>query len=298
MVKVQKRVANQDVTATKVDGPSSPRDLPLVIIRPSQGWVPLGFHELWEYRELLYFFAWRDIKVRYKQTVLGAAWAVIQPFFTMVVFSIFFGSLAKVPSDGLPYPIFAYCGLLPWHFFSAALTNASTSLVVNEKVITKVYFPRVIVPMSVVLSGLLDFVIAFVVLIAMMLFYNIFPSQAILTLPLFLLLAVLTALGFGLWLAALDVQYRDVRYTIAFLTQFWLFISPVAYPSSMVPERWRLIYGLNPMAGVVEGFRWALLGKSEAPGPLLIISGMIVIVVFISGLFFFRRMEKTFADVV
>lgn len=295
---MQKRLANQDVTEAKVDGGPSAGNVPLVVIRPSQGWVPLRLHELWEFRELLYFFAWRDIKVRYKQTVLGAAWAIIQPFFTMVVFSIFFGKLAKVPSDGLPYPIFAYCGLLPWHFFSYALTNASTSLVVNEKVITKVYFPRVIVPMSVVLAGLLDFVIAFVVLIAMMLFYNIFPSQAILTLPLFLLLAMLTALGFGLWLAALDVQYRDVRYTIAFLTQFWLFITPVAYPSSMVPERWRLIYGLNPMAGVVEGFRWALLGKSEAPGPLLIISGIIVIVVLISGLFYFRRMEKTFADVV
>jgi lipopolysaccharide transport system permease protein len=271
---------------------------PVTIVRPSRGWISPNLRELWEYRELLYFLTWRDIKVRYKQTVLGAAWAIIQPFFTMVVFSLFFGRLAGVPSEGVPYPIFAYCALLPWNYFAGALDRAGNSLVGSANLITKVYFPRLVIPLSAVLAGLLDFAIAFLVLIGMMLFYGITPTAAVLTLPFFLLLALLTALGAGLWLSALNVQYRDVRYTIPFLTQFWLFASPVAYGASLVPERWQVLYGLNPMAGVIEGFRWALLGKAEAPGPLLVISAAVVILLLLGGLFYFRRMEKTFADVV
>jgi len=288
----------KDSTASGSEDLVRSEDLPTVIIRPSRGWIPLRLHELWQYRELLYFLTWRDIKVRYKQTVLGAAWAVIQPFFMMVVFSLFFGKLAKIPSEGVPYPIFAYAALLPWQLFSRALTDASTSLVVSERLITKVYFPRLIVPTSAVLAALVDFAIAFVILIGMMLYYGIVPTIAVLTLPLFLLLLLMTALGVGFWLSALDVQYRDVRYTIPFLTQLWLFATPVVYPSSMVPEPWRALYGLNPMAGVVEGFRWALLGKPEGPGPLLAASAVAMCIVFLGGLYYFRRMEKTFADVV
>ena len=270
----------------------------VTLIRPSRGWVSLKLVELWKYRELLYFLTWRDIKVRYKQTVIGAAWAIIQPFFAMVVFSIFFGQLAKIPSDGIPYPIFTYCALLPWQLFAHALNESSNSLVANQGLITKVYFPRLIIPVAPVLAGLIDFGIAFLVLIGMMLFYGIIPTFAIVTLPLFLILAVATALSVGLWLSALNVQYRDVRYTIPFLTQFWLFATPVAYSSSLVPESWRALYGLNPMAGVVEGFRWALLGKTEGPGALLAVSIIVVVALLIGGLYYFRRMEKTFADVV
>ncbi len=270
----------------------------VTLIHPSRGWISLKLAELWKYRELLYFLTWRDIKVRYKQTVIGAAWAIIQPFFAMVVFSIFFGQLAKIPSDGIPYPIFAYCALLPWQLFAHALNESSNSLVANQGLITKVYFPRLVIPVAPVLAGLVDFGIAFLVLIGMMLYYGIMPTFAVLTIPLFLILAVATALSVGLWLSALNVQYRDVRYTIPFLTQFWLFATPVAYPSSLVPESWRALYGLNPMAGVVEGFRWALLGKAEGPGTLLGVSVMVVIILFIGGLYYFRRMEKTFADVV
>jgi lipopolysaccharide transport system permease protein len=267
------------------------------VIRPSSGWVALNLRDLWNYRELLYFLTWRDIKVRYKQTVLGAAWAVLQPFFTMVVFSVFFGQLARVPSDGIPYPIFSYCALLPWSYFSGALDRAGNSLVGSSHLITKVYFPRLAIPISAVTAGLVDFGIAFVVLLGMMLYYGYAPTTAALTLPFFLLLAVATALAVGLWLSALNVQYRDVRYTIPFLTQFWLFATPIAYSSSLVPERWRAWYGLNPMAGVVEGFRWALLGK-EPPGPLLAVSIVVVVLLLIGGLYYFRRMERTFADVV
>jgi lipopolysaccharide transport system permease protein len=281
----------------KLNGRSA-QSAPSIIIKPQKGWISIGFKDLWRYRELLYFLTWRDIKVRYKQTALGAAWAIIQPFFTMVVFSIFFGRLAKVPSEGTPYPVFTYCALLPWQLFAHALTQSGNSLVANQNLITKVYFPRLVVPISAVLAGLVDFCIAFVVLLGMMFFYRIAPTVAILALPLFLLLAVVTALGVGLWLSALNVQYRDVRYTIPFLTQFWLFATPVAYPSSLVPEPWRTFYGLNPMAGVVEGFRWALLGKSEGPGPLLIVSVFIVLFLLLGGLIYFRRMERTFADVV
>ena len=272
--------------------------LPTFFIRPEQGIAPLGLKELWDYRELLYFLTWRDIKVRYKQTVLGAAWAIIQPFFMMVVFSLFFGRLAHVPSDGLPYPVFAYCALLPWQLFAHALGESSNSLVANERLITKVYFPRLLVPISSVLGGLVDFAIAFVILLLMMAWYGIRPSWAIVALPGFILLAIASALGTGLWLSALNVRYRDVRYTLTFLIQLWLLATPVAYPSSLIPERWRAVYGLNPMAGVVEGFRWALLGKSEGPGALLAVSVVMVILVFIGGLFYFRRMEAEFADVV
>jgi lipopolysaccharide transport system permease protein len=277
---------------------SETTQLPTILIRPPQGWVSLNLRDLWEYRELLYFLTWRDIKVRYKQTALGAAWAIIQPFMTMVVFSLFFGRLAGMASNGLPYPIFAYCALLPWNYFAGALDRAGNSLVGSANLITKVYFPRAVIPLSAVLAGLLDFGIAFLVLIGMMLFYGIVPTAAILTLPLFLLLAMLTALGVGLWLSALNVQYRDVRYALPFLVQFWLFASPVAYPASLVPEPWRVLYGLNPMAGVVEGFRWALLGQAATPGPLLAVSVVMACVLLASGLFYFQKMEETFADVV
>lgn len=270
----------------------------ITVISPSHGWVSLKIDELWKYRELLYFLTWRDIKVRYKQTAIGAAWAIIQPFFAMVVFSIFFGQLAKIPSDGIPYPIFTYCALLPWQLFAHALNESSNSLVANQGLITKVYFPRLVIPIAPVLAGLVDFCVAFLVLIGMMLYYGIMPTFAVFTIPLFLILAVATALSVGLWLSALNVEYRDVRYTIPFLTQFWLFATPVAYPSSLIPEPWRALYGLNPMAGVVEGFRWALLGKAEGPGALLTVSVVVVIVLFIGGLYYFQRMEKTFADVV
>jgi len=273
-------------------------ELPRTTIRPSRGWVRINFRELWDYRELLYFLIWRDIKVRYKQTVLGAAWAVIQPLSTMVVFSIFFGRLARIPSDGLPYPIFSYCALLPWQLFSRALTESGNSLVGSQNLITKVYFPRLVIPLAAVLGGLVDFAIAFLVLLGMMAYYGIVPTTAVATLPLFLLLTLATAVGAGLWLSALNVQYRDVRHTLPFLSQVWLFATPVAYPASLVPGAWRTVYGLNPMAGVVEGFRWALLGTSHAPGRLILISVGVVIVLLVGGVYYFRRMEKTFADVV
>jgi lipopolysaccharide transport system permease protein len=273
-------------------------ELPVLMI--DAGELPPGkqLHDLWAYRELLYFLAWRDFKVRYKQTALGAAWAVIQPFFTMVVFSIFFGYLGKIPSDGIPYPVFAYSALLPWSLFAHALNESSNSLVNNQGLITKVYFPRLIIPIAPLFVGLVDFGIAFVVLLGLMLFYGILPGLALLTAPLFVLLALVTALAVGMWLSALNVQYRDVRYTIPFLTQLWLFATPVAYPSSLLPEPWRSLYGLNPMAGVVEGFRWALLGRTAAPGPLIAVSVGAVLALLLGGLWYFNRMEQTFADIV
>jgi lipopolysaccharide transport system permease protein len=253
---------------------------------------------LWEYRELLYFLVWRDVKVRYKQTVLGAAWAIIQPFFTMVVFSLFFGRLAKMPSDGIPYPIFSYAALVPWTFFASGLSQSSNSLVGSANLITKVYFPRLVMPISSVISGTVDFVLAFIVLLGMMLFYGIVPTINVIWLPLLLLLALVAALGVGLWLSAMNVQFRDVRYVVPFLTQFWLFATPIAYPSSLLSEPWRTLYGLNPMVGVVEGFRWALLGTNTAPGFVIIASSLAALFLLASGAFYFRRMEKTFADVV
>lgn len=284
-------------TTPPPDAPASPA-LPRLHIKPSQGWAELELRDLWEYRELLFFLAWRDIKVRYKQTALGAAWAIIQPVFMMLVFSIFFGRLAKVPSDGIPYPVFAYCALLPWQLFAYSLSESSNSLVGNQNLITKVYFPRLVIPIASVLSGLVDFAVSFCVLLLLMLLFGLTPTWAIVTLPFFVILAIATALGVGLWLSALNVQYRDVRYTIGFITQFWLFATPVAYPSSLIPEKWRWLYGLNPMAGVVEGFRWALLGKSAGPGWLLLVSIGVVILLLVSGMYYFRRMEQTFADVV
>jgi len=267
-------------------------------IEPSRGWASLKLRTVWAYRELLYFLIWRDVKVRYKQTALGAAWAVLQPVLTMVVFSVFFGQLGKIPSDGLPYPIFAYTALLPWQLFAHTLTESGNSLVSNQELITKVYFPRLVIPLSSVLAGLVDFSIAFSVLLGMMYYYGIAPSMAVLTLPLFIMLACATALAVGLWLAALNVQYRDVRYTIPFLTQFWLFATPIAYPASLVPDPYRALYGLNPMVGVVEGFRWALLGQTDALNPSVFVSVLVVGVLLTGGLFYFRRMESTFADVV
>jgi lipopolysaccharide transport system permease protein len=278
----------------------------VLFLRPSHGWSALNLMELWRYRELIYFLIWRDIKVRYKQTALGAAWAIIQPFFTMIVFTIFFGRLAKVPSDNVPYPIFSYTALLPWGLFTKALSDAGRSMIANRAMITKVYFPRLSIPLASVLSGIVDFSIAFVVLIGMMIYYHYTPGNdfqftltaATLTLPLFVLLALGTALGVGLWLSALNVLYRDINYILPFLTQFWLFVTPIAYPASMIPEQWRLLYAINPMTGVVEGFRWALLGTTSAPGPMVLVSTAISVIVLISGLFYFRRMERTFADMV
>lgn len=270
----------------------------VVIIRPTKGWVTINLRELWSYRELLFFLVWRDIKIRYKQTAIGATWAILQPFLTMLVFSIFLGRLAGIPSDGIPYPVFTFTALLPWQLFSYALIESSNSLITNERLVTKVYFPRLIIPLSAVLAGLADFAIAFGVLVVMMLFFRITPSIAVFTLPFFILLAIMTALAVGLWLSALNVQYRDVRYVIPFLNQFWLLATPIAYPSSLIPEPWRALYGLNPMAGVVEGFRWALLNKTSDITSLLIISIIIVIVLLIGGLAYFRRMERTFADII
>ncbi|MCS6870668.1 MAG: ABC transporter permease [Anaerolineae bacterium] len=280
-------------------GKEALQDLPELIIKPTRGWQRLNLGELWAYRELLYFLIWRDVKVRYKQTLIGAAWAIIQPFMTMIVFSIFFGQLAGIQSDGVPYPIFSYAALVPWAFFANGLTNVSNSLVSSGNLIKKVYFPRLIIPLAGVLSGLVDFVLAFAVLLLMMLFYGIVPTAAVLTLPLFVLLALITALSVGLWLSALNVQFRDVRYVLPFLVQFWLFITPIAYPSSLIENPLlRVVYGINPMAGVVEGFRWALLGSPMPPLPMLLASAFTALIALISGLFYFRRMEKTFADIV
>lgn len=277
---------------------SAESEPPVLRIQPSRGWISLRLQELWEYRELLYFLTWRDIKVRYKQTALGAAWAIIQPFMTMVVFSLFFGKLAKMPSDGIPYPIFSYAALVPWTFFASGLQQSSNSLVGSANLIKKVYFPRLVVPISTVFSGVVDFALAFAVLLVMMLYFGIVPTAHVLWLPLFLLLALVTALGVGLWLSAMNVQFRDVRYLVPFLTQFWMFATPIAYPSSLLSAKWRVVYGLNPMAGVVEGFRWALLGEAPAPGPMIWVSALAAVLILVSGAYYFRRMEKTFADVV
>jgi lipopolysaccharide transport system permease protein len=270
----------------------------VLVLEPSKGFVRLNLRDTWTYRELLYFLVWRDVKVRYKQTALGVAWAILQPVMTMVVFSVFFGRLAKMPSDGIAYPVFAFAALLPWQLFSYALTESSNSLVGSQHLITKVYFPRLVVPLAAVLAGIVDFAIAFAVLLGLMWFYGITPTGAIVLLPLFVLFAIVTALAVGLWLSSLNVKYRDVRYTVPFLTQLWLIATPVAYPSSLVPEKWRALLGLNPMAGVVEGFRWALLGQTQEPGPLLAVSVVAVVILLIGGLMYFRQMEATFADMV
>jgi lipopolysaccharide transport system permease protein len=264
--------------------------------RPRTGWVAVDLGELWRYRELLVFFATRDLKVRYRQTVLGAAWAILQPALTMAVFSIFLGRLGRIPSGDVPYPIFAFCGLLPWQLFAYALVHSSNSLVENAQTIKKVYFPRLIAPLASVITGLVDFAIASLVLVVLMVWYRIVPGWAVLTLPLFTLVAVTAALAVGLWLSALNVTYRDVRYAIPFLAQLWLFVTPVAYPSSLVPERWQPFYGINPMAGVVDGFRWALLGAAP-PARLLLVSTATTALLLAGGMCYFRRMERSFADV-
>jgi len=278
----------------------------ILFLKPTRGWTSLQLRDLWRYRELIYFLIWRDIKVRYKQTLLGATWAILQPFLTMVVFTIFFGRLGNMPSDNVPYPIFSYTALLPWGLFSKAISDTGRSMVSNRSMITKVYFPRLVIPLASVLSGLVDFAIAFLVLIGMMVYYNFSPNStysvvltpAVFTLPLFLLLALATALGAGLWLSALNVNYRDVNYVIPFLTQLWFFLTPIVYPSSLLEENFQLIYAINPMVGVVNGFRWALLGIDYGMPITFAISTGVALLLLVSGLFYFRRMERTFADLI
>ena len=278
--------------------PAGEHDRRVIRIRPSRGWVGLGLGELWEYRELVFFLIWRDIKVRYKQTVLGAAWAIIQPLFGMVVFTIFFGHLAKMPSDGIPYPIFSFAALVSWTFFANGLTNASAVLVGSTNLLTKVYFPRLAMPIASVMAGVVDLVIALGVLLGMMVYYGIAPSANVVWLPAFMVLALAAALGIGTWLAAMNVKFRDVRYVVPFLIQLWLFLTPVVYPSSLLKGAWRTLYGLNPMAGVVDGFRWALLGTPAPDVGMVAVSAASTAVLLASGLFYFRRMEATFADLV
>lgn len=270
---------------------------PTVVIRPARGWIPINFRDLWAYHELLYFLTWREVKVRYKQTLLGFAWAIIQPLFMMIVFTLFFGNLAKVPSEGIPYPLFNYAALLPWTLFAEGINRSSNSLIQSTNLIQKVYFPRLIMPLSGILSPVVDFAIAFVILIGLMFYYGYAPTVHIFWLPAFIILALMTALGVGLWLSAINVKYRDVRYVTPFLVQLWLFASPVVYSSSLLPERFQIIYGINPMSGVIEGFRWALLG-TEPPGALIAVSIGIVILILVSGAYYFRASEKTFADVI
>lgn len=272
--------------------------IPVILVQPSKGWASLNLGELWRYRELVYFFIWRDIKVRYKQTLLGAAWAIIQPFFVMVIFNIFFGKLAKIPSDGIPYPIFSYVALLPWQLFENGVRKAGNSLVSGRNLLTKVYFPRLAIPIASVIAGLVDFALALTILLGMMWFYDYSPTKWILFTPLLLILALVTALGTGLWLSALNVTYRDIGYIIPFILRVWFFLTPITYSASIVPEEYQTIYALNPMTGVIQGFRWAMLGVGEPPSVLILASTVAAVSIMISGLFYFRRMERTFADVV
>jgi len=282
--------------ASLAASPSS--NVPVIRIEPRTGRVGLRFRELWDYRELLYFLVWRDLKVRYKQTALGAAWAIIQPVMTMLIFSLFFGRLAKLPSDGIPYPLFTFAALVPWTFFANSVTQASNSLVGSSNLITKVYFPRTLIPLGPILASLADFALAFVLLLGMAALYGVHPGATIFALPLFLLIALLAAIGAGMWLAALNAKFRDVRHAVPFLVQFWMFATPVAYPSSLLPEPWRSIYGLNPMAGVVEGMRWSLLGARSVPPSLLVLSAVSGLLIFMGGLLYFRSVERAFADYV
>jgi lipopolysaccharide transport system permease protein len=284
------------ISAADTRAPTPRTELPFVRIQASRGWMPLKLHELWEHRELIYFLAWRDVTIRYKQTVFGATWAVIQPFMTMVAFSLIFGQLAKIPSDGVPYPIFSYTALLPWNYFATALAKSSNSLVGSAQLISKVYFPRLLLPVASILPALLDFAIAFVVLLGMMVFYGIQPTPTMALLPLLVIVTMMCALGTGLWLSALNVNYRDVGYVVPFLTQLWMVATPVAYPSSLLEEPWRTLYGLNPMVGVIEGFRWALLGTAP-PENLMVQSVGISLLLLVSGAFYYRRAERTFADI-
>jgi lipopolysaccharide transport system permease protein len=277
---------------------ATPPVKPIISVEPNRALLNLGLGEVWQHRELLYFLAWREIKVRYKQTLIGAAWVVFQPLLTILIFTIVFGNFVKVPSDGLPYPIFAFAGLLPWTYFSEAITRSSGSLVGDSNLIRKVYFPRLIIPLASVATPVIDFVLSFAVFLGMMAWYGVTPTIGALFVPLFVVLAVVTALTVGLWLSALNVRYRDVRHTVPFLMQFWMYASPVVYPVSVVPEKWRLIFALNPMTGVIEGFRWGLLGKESPDFSVMIASALVVLILLFGGLVFFRQMERTFADVV
>ena len=270
----------------------------ITVIEPLRGWRSLGLREVWDYRELLFFLVWRDVKVRYKQTGVGVAWALAQPLMAMLVFSVIFGSLVKVPTDGIPYPIFAFCGLLPWQLFSSAFNGAGTSIVSNQQLVTKVYVPRLLLPISSMLAAVVDFLLAFTVLAGLMAWYGIVPSARLLLLPVLVVCAVVTALAVGLWIAALNVKYRDFQYTIPFITQFWFFATPVVYSTGLVPKPQQIIYGLNPMAGVIDGFRWAVLGRTSATHGMFYISAAVVLTLLVGGLFFFRRLERDFADVV
>jgi lipopolysaccharide transport system permease protein len=271
---------------------------PTVVIEPRKGLFRLDLVSIWKYRELLYFLVWRDLKVRYKQTVIGIGWAVLQPLTTMVIFTVIFGHFAKIPSDGLPYPVFAYCALLPWNYFATALNRCIVSVVGDANLISKVYFPRLVLPIVGTLSGIVDFFVSSLLLLGLLAWYEIGITWWVVTLPLFLGFALLTALAVGLWLSALNVRYRDVSYTIPFLIQIWMFASPVVYPVSMIPEKYRLLYSLNPMAGIIEGFRWALLGKASPDFGVMAVSAAVVLLVLTGGLIYFRNMERTFADVV
>lgn len=270
----------------------------VTIISPKGKWASVDFQELWHARELLFFLVWRDVKVRYKQTFLGIAWAILQPLLAMLIFTVFFGRLANIPSDGVPYPVFAFCGLLPWQLFAYSLSESANSLVTNKNLVTKVYFPRLVMPLSGVFAGMVDFFCSFTILIFIMAYYHMVPSLNVVFFPLFLVGAALSSLSVGIWLSALNVRYRDVRYTIPFLIQFWLYATPIAYPSSLIPEKWRFLIGLNPMAGVVEGFRWSLLGQSKAIDPLIFVSFGVVTVLFLTGVMYFRSVESTFADTI
>ncbi len=272
--------------------------IPTFVIRATQGWGFLDMRELWTYRELVYFLTWRDIKVRYKQTAIGVAWALLQPLAMMAVFTLFFGRLAKVPSDGIPYPLFAYVGLLPWQLFSRTIGESTNSLITDQRLITRVYFPRIMVPIAATLAALVDFMISAVLLVGFLAVYRITPGPAVVWLPLLVLLMLVTALGVGFWLSALNVEFRDVAYAVPFLNQLWLFLTPVVYPSSVVPAPWRVLYGLNPMAGVVEGFRWALLGTGQGPSPMLAASAGVALALFLTGVVWFRRRERTFVDAI
>jgi len=282
----------------RVEAPVTRQVAPEIVIRPEGGLLNLDLAGIWQYRELLYFLAWRDIKVRYKQTVLGVAWVVLQPVLTMLIFSVIFGRLAGLPSEGVPYPLFTFAALVPWQLFSYALTQSSTSLVADQNLITKVYFPRLVIPTASVMAGVLDFVISFMILLGMILIYGIPLTWRLLVLPFLVLLTLATAISVGLWLSALNVKYRDVRYTLSFLTLFWMYATPIAYSSTLIPPGWRLLYSLNPMVGVVEGFRWALLDTSTWVGPMVFVSAGVVLLLLISGLIYFRRMEDSFADVI
>lgn len=269
---------------------------PYFRIQPTTGWRWLNLRELWVYRELIYFLTWRNIKVRYKQTAIGVAWVILQPLAMMAAFSLFFGKLAHIPSEGIPYPLFAYTGILPWQLFARTLSESTSSLITDQRLITRVYFPRIIVPLAATLAALLDFAIAFCLLFILMPLYGVAPPVQVIWLPVFVLLMLVTALGVGFWLSALNVEYRDVMYTVPFLIQFWLFVTPVVYPSSLVPEPWRVLYGCNPMVGVIEGFRWSLLGVGGGMMPMLALSGLVAIGLFVSGIIWFRHRERTFVD--